>query len=332
MTTAELLYSHVQYCEAVICFVTLLLSIYFSYKIGKVATISKNLRIVIIVNTIMCLVVNFQSSVFHFVPKELYSVEAGNYVGASLSYSFMLISHYFLFLLEFKYFQIAIERLIAYREKGKYESQGTAAAFCIFTYSAIFSAIMLTAKFIYYWTHYHYLPLDGRLIKTFNFGSSLWGLFVLFNISSLFTLAAAFIFYYIHVQVKKDENDCHSLNVRYEIEQTKYVLNYIVSLMSIVFVLLIAVASCYGCIFYYYFYLGFDEDTYEIKTVVSIQIIMLCIYNFTTMLFMIKEFPQLQKAINRDLPARMKIKTVNSIRPDAGAEVYFNQLQIFWDR
>ncbi|CAD5213276.1 unnamed protein product [Bursaphelenchus xylophilus] len=331
---AEEVFNFVRIVEPVVSLVTLALSVYGACKIYNVSTINGNLKVIFITTAALCLYLSIAHSIYNFIPREYYQTSSGDYGRAYLLHGFAGTIHFLIIVVEFKYLLIAIERLYAYRVRGRYEEFGHGFSFRLLVMAFLASLCILSFRMRAAWIEYDYLPIDERLIKTIHPHSTLWGHFsCFFLLSSVITAIAAMIFYCLHVTIKRDEIIYYPLHVRYEIEQTKYVLKYILSLLSLATILLVCCVLYYAVIFYLVRWKKVDEDGFEVKSLVALIMVSLCIYNFTCMLYMVREFPQLQKAVRKDLPflhRHILEDRPHRVVPADEADAYFKQLSHHW--
>ncbi|CAD5220002.1 unnamed protein product [Bursaphelenchus okinawaensis] len=141
------------------------------------------------------------------------------------------------------------------------------------------------------------------------------------------------MFYWIHFQVKYNLLAYGTLSECFEIRQTKMVLNYIKSLITSFVILLTICGIGQSTVMY----LRFVEKQEEEEPIVMLTYlglyVSLCTYNFISMLYMIRSFPQLQKAIIKDLPF-FEITPHNIVpvkAPEEDTESYFQQLEASWN-
>ncbi|CAD5213275.1 unnamed protein product [Bursaphelenchus xylophilus] len=334
MKTAEGTFVTVRYVELFAWIVTLALSVYFNRKIWKVPTISRNLRIIIMVSTAFCLYISLIHVLFNFIPAKYYNCVHKDYRWTAVALNgLMLIAHIQIIMVEFKYVLIALERLYAYRLKGRYDEYCN--CFIVRAYLKCFLGSMiifiLRVVFIIYMNPE--MHSDELIVWTIHMDSSVWGLFFMFVISSMAMMFSVVIFFYLHVRIRKDEGNSYCLRLRYEIKQTKHVLRYIISLVGLAFLLLFVCVLYYVGMFYYMFHDGLTDYSYQIRSIKTVLMTSLSVYNFACMAFMIRGFPQLQKAIYRDfafLEKRISEPQMSRVAPGMESDMYFKQLHNSW--
>ncbi|CAD5213277.1 unnamed protein product [Bursaphelenchus xylophilus] len=318
--------------DIVFSFVSLLWGSYFCFKMGNVSTISKNLKIIMIFYTASCLYITLCHSLRYLVPNEYVAVAEGRYFNAFFCNGIMFLAHLQLTMLQFQYLHVVIERISAFRERGKYDEKTDTSAYRQLFVNFCVSLALLLVKMRVIWYLYQSVPLDLRLIKITHMLSSVWSTFSIFVVTIISVVSAAILFYRLHQNVKQEEGKCYNLKERYEIEQTKYVLRYVRGLLCLIVALLVAAAACFFAALYFMGYNEESEDDTNMMCVKALMHMSLAGYNLFCMVFMIIKFPELRNSILRDLPFRPWNAELAASRVAVvyGSEAYFKQLQSSW--
>ncbi|CAD5220000.1 unnamed protein product [Bursaphelenchus okinawaensis] len=322
---------YLTYIEITVNIITMILNCYFTLRISQLPTFNANFRYMMVFQTFMTCTINFIHPLESLTPVEFYSLEAGNIKGSVFFYTLIVIQHFATFVFESKYMLIAIERVIAYRERATYENRDSTLAKKILLWFALLCIFILFIKTQVLWNAYSDFPVDVRLRRSLMIGRSYYGYCFNYIIAVISIAVAVFFFYKIHVDIL-EKHEYSSLSENFEVRQTKMVLAYMKSLVKAFFVLLAACGTGVGVVTYYKFVVDVTEDHPFIVTTYTCMFISLCFYNLASILYMIRSFPPLRRAILKDLPCLRERRVSDSTCDKAKMETeqYFSQLKVMW--
>ncbi|CAD5227231.1 unnamed protein product [Bursaphelenchus xylophilus] len=313
---------------------TISLTIYLVILCNRLSTFSANFKLIITVVVLSQSVVTVLQPLELYVPSSIYSVEEGHVIPAVIFYTAAVIRTFVSGFFVLKYLLLAVERSVAFKQRGSYEDRGYGLAIKCLGTSSMLSILFILVKTFNFYNSSKGMTLDRRLRYIFLIQYDLFGFLWIYNVAALTTVIAGLMFLRLHMAVKQHKF-AFSLSERYEIRRTKYVISYMRRLMSAFVVLLIVCATCLSYLFYLKYWLGYSEEDDLMKIFLTIINFSACVYNFVTTLYMVAEFPQLARAMHDKIPFIIpKGKDVTVAPRQMGAikeaEEYFRQLTDAW--
>ncbi|KAI6185497.1 hypothetical protein M3Y98_00029900 [Aphelenchoides besseyi] len=296
----------------------LLVTFYFTYRFHKLVIFNVNFRIVLIATHLVIAITAVLHPIIHFVPSHWYSVSDGHFLGALVFYTITFIQNVNVYFVDLKLLIIGIERRLAFKNRQNGDAgKLTGVRILIWTFAV--TAFVVAFKNIIAFLIYRNLPLNERLLLTFNF--DIWAPGAFFWLFCWPTLPISM-----------------TLTESYEIKQIDLVLRVIRPLLFAYGVIVVILTSLV-CVMMYFHFAKFIQLGVGITTICgSLIYSSFCLYNLVTILYMCWHFYPLRIAILNDIQClcglRLNSACVNPLQINEKRneqDKHFEQLHLYWD-
>ncbi|CAD5227189.1 unnamed protein product [Bursaphelenchus xylophilus] len=286
------------------------------------------------VEATLCAFVSLVHVTSQIIDESWYSVERRQYFGALIFYLFVFISQLAGFTFGAKYMLIAIERTIAFEDRRRYEIRGGEVARKYLWRTFYVIALLTLIKCIIIYRTNPQLEIDNRLQKAlileydYNWaGSSYFCAWLAIPYS-------VYKFYKLHKMMNKN-TAFESLSAMYEVRRIRMTLDYMKRLIS-VFVGTLLVCGVVAFLHWYFHEIKKVTDySYEMRCTSSLVYTSFSVYNLICTYYLVHEFPQFQRIVQRDfrILRRKYVEAAPLPTTDKNqTELYFKQFSAMWNK
>ncbi|KAI6199338.1 hypothetical protein M3Y96_00616400 [Aphelenchoides besseyi] len=315
----------------------LLVTFYFTYRFHKLVIFNVNFRIVLIATHLVIAITAVLHPIIHFVPSHWYSVSDGHFLGALVFYTITFIQNVNVYFVDLKLLIIGIERRLAFKNRQNGDAgKLTGVRILIWTFAV--TAFVVAFKNIIAFLIYRNLPLNERLLLTFNFDIWAPGAFLAILLAYASYFYGCYEFKRLNKYVRESYYRFETLTESYEIKQIDLVLRVIRPLLFAYGVIVVILTSLV-CVMMYFHFAKFIQLGVGITTICgSLIYSSFCLYNLVTILYMCWHFYPLRIAILNDIQClcglRLNSACVNPLQINEKRneqDKHFEQLHLYWD-
>ncbi|CAD5227190.1 unnamed protein product [Bursaphelenchus xylophilus] len=309
-------------------------SVYFVARTINLSTLNINLRLILMVETILCVFVSLVHSTSQITDESWYSIEKRQYLAALIFYVTLLAAQVAAFMFDAKYMLIAIERTIAFEDRRRYETRGGEVA-RKYLWRTFFVVTTLTVlKCIIIYCKNPQLQIDARLRRTLILEYDYDWAGPSYFCAWLAIPYSIYKFYKLHQMTNKN-TAFESLSAMYEVRRIRMTLDYMKRLISVFVGTLLFCGFVTFLQWYFHNIKKVADYSYEMRCTSSLVYTSFSIYNLICTYYLVHEFPQFQRIVHRDfrILRRNYVEAAPLPTTDRNqTELYFKQFSAMWNK